>query len=339
MFLDQSDPLATRTSIDAGGIEKVMFVDAGGVNNTMRLEPQMMLTTAAELGQLSDQTDQAQQVVYQSWERLDGDWEWYAEGDIRDYFHTTLIGLARMAAVLAEMKDALLKATDLIEAADLEAAGFFSDIGQAGNPQGNASKEDGGAPPPGYVNADNVGSTSPERIQDLRNILANTTSGRRLAEWLDTAKVEVVFADIKDPNVAGKCTNAGFRIILDVDYAGLPDFVLASILVHEATHSLQPLTRDANVDPSLLPIINFATKAPSNIYYLAYPYPEEYRAFRAQAEFLREVESQVSGNREADFFVDLIFDEDGGYHDVEYVYQVLHKMGYNGLVNPPEQAN
>ncbi len=91
----------------------------------LRLPPGEMRGTAAELGRLSGDTDEAWQQLRHSWNRLDGGWEWYAAEDINGYYGRAMDMMDRMAAVLREMGEALVKTADLIEAADLAAVAFF----------------------------------------------------------------------------------------------------------------------------------------------------------------------------------------------------------------------
>ncbi len=100
------------------------------VKSTMQLVPQDMRGAAAELGRLSGDTDEARQQLRSSWNRLDGGWEWYAAEDINGYYGRAMDVMGRMAAVLREMDEALVKTADLIEAADLAAAGLFEKIGE-----------------------------------------------------------------------------------------------------------------------------------------------------------------------------------------------------------------
>ncbi len=94
----------------------------------LRLPPGEMRGTAAELGRLSGDAEQAQGRLQESWRRMDGGWEWYAAEDINGYYGRAMDRLDRMAGVLDEMGQALCKTADLIEAADLAAAGLFAEL-------------------------------------------------------------------------------------------------------------------------------------------------------------------------------------------------------------------
>jgi len=71
--------------------------------------------------------------------------------------------------------------------------------------------------------------------------------------------------------------------------------------------------------------------------YKAYPFPEEYRAFRAQAEFWLEVRDQAPPEPILEDVANLIFSEDGTYRNRDAVYRDLHnpnRYGYEGWINP-----
>jgi hypothetical protein len=264
---------------------------------------------------------------------LDDGWECYAEEDIREHFRNALFGLARMAAVLGEMKDALQKTTAWIEAADLEAAGFFSDVGRA-YLQDN-TQENGGNPPLGYLNPDNVGSTSEKRIGDIREFLYNSTPyGRQVAEWLKDRNIQVEFRDLKTASARGSCTPDGKLIILDVDYAGMSDIALAAILVHEATHSMNLYSKSENIPSPLRAMVDEAGVLENEFSYKLYPYYEEYAAHRAEAEFWLQVKSQAPYDDFMEKVVKIIFDSSGNYRPENDAHYRLHLWGYDGWINP-----
>jgi WXG100 family type VII secretion target len=95
------------------------------MSTPLRLYPEDLRAAAGDLGRLSGDTDQVQQRLDRSWGRLDSGWEWYAEEDIAGYFQRAARELSLMAAMLAQMGQALVKTADLIEAADQASAALF----------------------------------------------------------------------------------------------------------------------------------------------------------------------------------------------------------------------
>ncbi len=127
----------------------------------MHIAPQEMRGTAADLGRLSGDAEQARQQLRHSWKRLDGGWEWYAAEDINGHYGRAMDAMDRMSAVLREMDEALVKTADLIEAADLAAAAFFelnAAEGQAGKLPGLARPVPPPPPPPPNPDFDATGA-------------------------------------------------------------------------------------------------------------------------------------------------------------------------------------
>lgn len=187
--------------------------------------------------------------------------------------------------------------------------------------------------PFGYLDPDNVGSTSQERVESLQQFLSTTEGGRDVAAWLNEYGVTVQFGDL-DGAIAN-CSPNGKVITIGTNYAHLSDYALAAVLVHEGTHSLDSHPLDNDSVPLVAPVFNWWYNIQDDFMYVTYPYPEEYRAFRAEAEFWLEVRDQAPPEPIEDDSVDLIFNPDGTYRDVDDVYMDLHdKFGYQGVFNP-----
>ena len=75
---------------------------------------------------MSAETDHVRGEVRHQWSRLDHGWQSYARGDVDGQYRETVREIERMALMLQQMAEALVKTADLIEEADREAAGFFS---------------------------------------------------------------------------------------------------------------------------------------------------------------------------------------------------------------------
>jgi uncharacterized protein YukE len=98
----------------------------------LRLLPEELRAAAGNLGALSDNTSQSQQILSRAWARLDAGWDTYAEADINSYYNEAMNEVSRMVAMLAQMGEALGKTTDLIQAADQTNATRFGE--QNSNP-------------------------------------------------------------------------------------------------------------------------------------------------------------------------------------------------------------
>ena len=181
----------------------------------------------------------------------------------------------------------------------------------------------------GYVDNENIDSISEERLQDLKRILGDSQSGREVSEWLDEYGVRIEFGDAKG---IAYCSLDGKKIVINKKYANLSDYELAAILMHEGQHSLDTHPFDI---PMVGPILNEWYNIQDDFMYAAYPFPEEYRAFRAQAEFWLEMRDKAPYSSILEDVVDLIFTDDGGYRDIDAVYHDLHNnYGYEGVFNP-----
>jgi len=74
---------------------------------------------------MSAETDHVRGEVRHQWSRLDHGWQSYARGDVDGQYRETVREIERMALMLQQMAEALVKTADLIEEADREAAGLF----------------------------------------------------------------------------------------------------------------------------------------------------------------------------------------------------------------------
>ncbi|HHY54790.1 MAG TPA: hypothetical protein GYA08_05075 [Chloroflexi bacterium] len=240
----------------------------------------------------------------------------------------------RLIVAQEESSEAVRQLVVILKQAEVQASSLFGDA-ESGNPSFTAGMnnmaEKAGDPQSGYLDSANINSTSEKRISDLKKILDATEGGRRVLEWLNRNDVAVKFGDAG--TAIAYCTADGREIVLNNSFASMSDYELAAVLVHEGTHSLdsQPFST-----PIIGPLMNAWYNFQDDFLYVAYPYPEEYRAHRAQAEFWQEIRKQqnLPPSPELDSVVDLIFDQNGNYRNVDAVYKDLHRRGYEGLVNP-----
>lgn len=176
--------------------------------------------------------------------------------------------------------------------------------------------------PAGYVDNDNVGMSTEERMGDIENLLNQTSHGREILKWLKENNVDISFG--KSSAIAHTSAD-GSTIVIGEEYAHLSDYELAAILMHEGQHARN--TEPFNI-PIVGPIVNDIYNIEEDILYSAYPFPEEYRAHRAQAEFWMQVRDGQPNSGINDRVVDLIFNKDGTYRDIDAVYRDLHSRGY-----------
>jgi WXG100 family type VII secretion target len=233
---------------------------------------------------------------------------------------------ARVAEGLDELGRKLTRVADVFEQEDNTAArnlegmpwvDFALGAGKAGFGGGGGSA--------GAVDL------SAERIDDLKKILHDSSSGKRVAAWLDKHGVKIEFGDPSNPRAIASCSPDGKRIIINKNYAHLSDLALAAVLLHEGQHSLDTHPLDI---PIVGPIFNAWYDFQEDLMYVAYPFPEEYRAYRAEAEFWLEVRDEAPPESILDDVVNLIFTQDGAYRDKDAVYRDLHNSGYEGWINP-----
>jgi len=95
------------------------------MSKAMRVPPDELRAIASDLVRMSAETDHVRGEVRHQWSRLDHGWQSYARGDVDGQYRETMREIERMALMLQQMAEALVKTADLIEEADREAAGFF----------------------------------------------------------------------------------------------------------------------------------------------------------------------------------------------------------------------
>ena len=95
------------------------------MSKAMRVPPDELRAIASDLVRMSAETDHIRGEVRHQWARLDRGWQSYARGDVDGQYRETMREIERMALMLQQMAEALVKTADLIEEADREAAGLF----------------------------------------------------------------------------------------------------------------------------------------------------------------------------------------------------------------------
>jgi len=258
-----------------------------------------------------------------------GAWDGHSRAQAEPLLSRVRPESARVSEDLDGLGRTLVRVADTFEHEDNTAARNLA--GMSWVDFGDQGKE---SPPKGYIDTDNLGSTSQERISDLEQILGDSRCGRRVSEWLDKYGVSIGFGVPSKPTAIAECSLDGKRIIINENYAHLSDLALAAILLHEGQHSLDTHPVDT---PIIGPIFNEWYDFQKDIMYKAYPFPEEYRAFRAQAEFWLEVRDQAPPEPILEDVANLIFSEDGTYRNRDAVYRDLHnpnRYGYEGWINP-----
>lgn len=232
---------------------------------------------------------------------------------------TLFPALLRLTQAMQEAQATTLRISEVLRRAEDEAAEPFKMSMEHTAPASdtNASR--------GYIRSENQNSTSAQRLTDISVILNQAVIGQRVLRWLNDNHVTVTFGDAGG-NAIAVCSSDGKRITIDRDYAYLSDYELAAVLVHEGTHSLDTHPFDV---PVVGPLINAWYNIQEDVMYAAYPFPEEYRAFRAQAEFWRQVASGLPPSPILDSVESLIYDSNGSYRDIDAVYKELHNSyGY-----------
>jgi uncharacterized protein YukE len=315
---------------------------------TLRILIENLFATANHLGQSGRDSNQAQQALERSWARLDAGWDTYAEAEIGDAYNKVMDEISRMTAMFGQMDEALNKTADYIEQVDKSAAELFS-ASESGAVGLMASLPDtsgmilpprqgGGDPPPGYLDPDNEGSTSKERVNSLLDFLATTEAGRDESEWLEENGVVVVFGDIEDPSTIAECSLDGKTITLDIDFANLSDYALIATLIHEATHSRLQITEPIvlqEIDPLEDPSGYRREVARVQELILA----QEYAAYLAEAEIWGEIREQIpfeqrdpddleSRDGLIEHYYNLIYNPDGTLRDSDVVIQDLEAIYY-----------
>ncbi|MFZ6027739.1 MAG: hypothetical protein ACOYYS_08495 [Chloroflexota bacterium] len=281
------------------------------MSDPLRIHLEQTYCNASNLRSQGEQVRQILNTLLCAWNRLDTGWESYSESGVQDLYQQAVCELTRMIAMLEQVEQAISKTTDSIHAADESSVALF-DLGSRppnfsadGMPVESSvpirayqnlpiTDLPQGEPPPGYLDSANVDSVSQERIDDLKQLLATTYTGYDVAVWLDEQDIDVTFGDLPDGEIAHTPV-AGSTIILSSDFAGWSDYALAAYLLHEGTHLRDPRLVEIEKEG------NAALKALRRNWYevtkkletALYPYPEEYRAFKAQADFWLEVRDRI----------------------------------------------
>jgi WXG100 family type VII secretion target len=99
----------------------------GGGTERMRIVPDEMRAAASDMGRLSDEARQVQEILQRSWRRLDYGWQSYARENVDSYYRDSVQELHRVKLVLEQITLALRNTVDWIEAADQESAGLFEE--------------------------------------------------------------------------------------------------------------------------------------------------------------------------------------------------------------------
>lgn len=254
-----------------------------------------------------------------------GDWigrgatAFYGEMDSQ-----VLPALQRLVSALQQAQQVTAQINAIMQQVENEVAALFRVTDSSG------SKPE--TPPAGYTEAGNVNSTDAARIDDFKSVMAKTEHGRELLKWLKDFGVDIQFGDPSNANTIAYCTLDGKHIVINKNYAKLTDYELAATLLHESQHSKDSHPFDI---PIVGPIFNEWYNAQYHLMYPAYPFPEEYRASCAEAEFWKEVQTGQPFSKIENDKINLIFNADGSYRDTDAVYRDLHNgYGYKGIINP-----
>lgn len=322
------------------------------MSDPLRIHLEQTYNNAGNLRVLNERMRQVQNMLLCAWSQLDSGWENYSESGVQDLYREAVDELTLTIAMLEQMEQALIQATDSIHTADeLSAALFDLDSGSPDFPVDGTSIESSTTirahqnlpitslpqddPPPGYLDSANVGSISQERINDLKQLLATTHIGCDVAAWLDKQGIVVTFGDLPGGEIAHTPV-AGNTITLNSDFAGWSDYTLAAYLLHEGTHLRDPrLVEIEEEDNATLKALRKnwyeVTKKLETAFY---PYPEEYRAFKAQADFWLEVRDQIPPDPAGEDAINLIYNPDGTLRPIDKVYRNLHENYGYGILPP-----
>lgn len=115
------------------------------MNDLLQIPPEELRAAASDLLRLSADVARVQSAVRHHWSRLDAGWQSYARAGVDAQYHETVREIARMAAMIEQLAQALAKTANALETADRDATAFFT--AEEVKPGGGEVSDFVGSPP------------------------------------------------------------------------------------------------------------------------------------------------------------------------------------------------
>lgn len=185
-----------------------------------------------------------------------------------------------------------------------------------------------------------LGDGTPKSEADILAKLKETKRGREIAEWIEEHNYKIEFAELP-PRTMGTYMYGvilfyeyGDTIYINSKYRDLPLEMLASTVGHEGQHAInraEMIKIRESYFLSKVPILGwfFDRGFDKGIgdRYREDPAFEEYSAFRAEAEILKELQEKGYALSEKEQRrVNLIFDSNGDYRDPDVVQKEINQL-------------